>query len=1087
MKLVTFWQKLIFCCVLVPFLQIEGQCSVVSNFQELDDAISNQETTINIVDDITFSSDISTSPITSNITIEANKHILDGNSTQQGFSFQDNNVSINNIEMDNFKKAKRGVAISLDNATLKLTNSIFKSNSSDGDYAGAISLMNNSTANIYNSIFENNSAKTSGVLYSKDSTLNIYNSSFKNNKTTESQGGVLTSYNNSTLGVYNSIFENNFANSNGGAVSIRNANVTIDNTAFKGNSAQTGGGAVYVYAKDTENNTLKIYNSVFENNSAKYGGAVYMYSKTGSTNSVDINNTKFVGNKAAYSGGAVYVYSKDTAVTTVNISNSLFENNTTTSGDENIDAWGTVYQYNSNVSINNTIFRNNKTDGSGSAIYSNGGTLNVNNSIFENNTGFASRGTISVYRSKTNISNSIFRKNIMEQASAIYFYPLGETMSVYNSSFIENKILPGTNKAIGTIKINDGENGNVNIYNSLFKGNEGGNPDSHVGSAILIVTSANLNIYDSSFINNKTLDGKKQGAIVSSTWTETYKSNPVVNIASINGNTYFGGNSTSDNGNVGVYNGFRSTLNLYAGSGTSIIFDDKIVSNKNSKFTINGDVPSNMDKRTGNSGTVVFNADMRQVESATDFYNGTIQIGRAMGADETSGYTNFVGGAFKVYNSPTLSMMNGAINKMDASKWNISNNLNLKIDVDIANRVADYIDNNSLTGIMTIDGLNIYNEAGKFENLEIPVTNDGTNFVLSDRARTVETPMFIYAVNDTNLVSKGVLGFKSTNRFSPAVLTSSVGAQVGAYLSQVNVNEEVFANYDSIMALSTADRIAYKYRNRYAIQDVVGEYRKPELLESSKGMWYRPYTTFESVNLSNGPMITSIGYGMLAGGDSGIISLKRGWDAVYSAYIGYNGSHQSYSNVGIDQNGGVLGIGAMFFRDKFFGGLTANVGANVANATNKFGEEDFTTLASSVAGKIGYNLEFLEGKLILQPNFMMSYTFVNTFDYTNSSGYEISSDPIHAIQIVPGIKLIGNLKKSWQPYLSLQMVWNAMDKTHFRANEVSLPQMSIDPYFQYGLGLQKKVGDRFTGFGQAMLRAGGRAGVAFTFGFRWAL
>lgn len=559
-----------------------------------------------------------------------------------------------------------------------------------------------------------------------------------------------------------------------------------------------------------------------------------------------------------------------------------------------------------------------------------------------------------------------------------------------------------------------------------------------------------------------------------------------VNIASINSNTYFGNNSTTGNGNVAIYNG-SGKLNLYAGSGTSIIFDDKIVSNKNTKFTINGDVPSNMDKRTGNSGTVVFNADMRQVESATDFYNGTIQIGRAMGADETSGYTNFVGGAFKVYNSPTLSMMNGVINKMDASKWNISNNLKLKLDVDIANRVADYIDNNSLTGTMTIDGLNIYNEAGEFENLEIPVTNDGTNFVLSDRARTVETPMFIYAVNDTNLVSKGVLGFKSTNRFSPAVLTSSVGAQVGAYLSQVNVNEEVFANYDSIMALSTADRIAYKYRNRYAIQDVVGEYRKPELLESSKGMWYRPYTTFESVNLSNGPMITSIGYGMLAGGDSGIVSLKRGWDAVYSAYIGYNGSHQSYSNVGIDQNGGVLGIGAMFFRDKFFGGLTANVGANVANATNKFGEEDFTTLASSVAGKIGYNLEFLEGKLILQPNFMMSYTFVNTFDYTNSSGYEISSDPIHAIQIVPGIKLIGNLKKSWQPYLSLQMVWNAMDKTHFRANEVSLPQMSIDPYFQYGLGLQKKIGDRFTGFGQAMLRAGGRAGVAFTFGFRWAL
>ena len=52
----------------------------------------------------------------------------------------------------------------------------------------------------------------------------------------------------------------------------------------------------------------------------------------------------------------------------------------------------------------------------------------------------------------------------------------------------------------------------------------------------------------------------------------------------------------------------------------------------------------------------------------------------------------------------------------------------------------------------------------------------------------------------------------------------------------------------------------------------------------------------------------------------------------------------------------------------------------------------------------------------------MSYTFVNSFDYTNSAGVRISSDPLNAIQIAQGLKFIGNLKNGWQPYFSMQMV-----------------------------------------------------------------
>lgn len=67
------------------------------------------------------------------------------------------------------------------------------------------------------------------------------------------------------------------------------------------------------------------------------------------------------------------------------------------------------------------------------------------------------------------------------------------------------------------------------------------------------------------------------------------------------------------------------------------------------------------------------------------------------------------------------------------------------------------------------------------------------------------------------------------------------------------------------------------------------------------------------------------------------------------------------------------------------------------------------------------------------------------------------------------------------------MVWNIMNKTKFKANDVQLPELSVDSYVQYGLGVQKRIGENFTGFGEAMFRVGGRNGVAFNVGFRWAL
>jgi len=187
----------------------------------------------------------------------------------------------------------------------------------------------------------------------------------------------------------------------------------------------------------------------------------------------------------------------------------------------------------------------------------------------------------------------------------------------------------------------------------------------------------------------------------------------------------------------------------------------------------------------------------------------------------------------------------------------------------------------------------------------------------------------------------------------------------------------------------------------------------------------------------------------------------------------------------MDMQGGALGMTETFYKGNFFTGITASVGASAGEGYTMYGTDRFSMLTAGVANKTGYNWELFNGSLIVQPSLFTGYVFVNTFDYKTAANVKIDSDGLHAIQIIPGIKLIGNLKHGWQPYLGVNMVWNIMDRTHMMANDVKLPELSVKPYVEYGLGIQKSWGDRFTAYFQSMLRGGGRNGVVLTAGFRW--
>ena len=62
-----------------------------------------------------------------------------------------------------------------------------------------------------------------------------------------------------------------------------------------------------------------------------------------------------------------------------------------------------------------------------------------------------------------------------------------------------------------------------------------------------------------------------------------------------------------------------------------------------------------------------------------------------------------------------------------------------------------------------------------------------------------------------------------------------------------------------------------------------------------------------------------------------------------------------------------------------------------------------------------------------------------------------------------------------------------MNESKVTANNVKLPEMSVKPYVEYGVGIQRNWAEKYTGFLQAMIRNGGRNGIALTGGFRFLL
>lgn len=522
-----------------------------------------------------------------------------------------------------------------------------------------------------------------------------------------------------------------------------------------------------------------------------------------------------------------------------------------------------------------------------------------------------------------------------------------------------------------------------------------------------------------------------------------------------------------------------------------VVFDDKISGN-DGVININGTDKDNVTS----SGTVVINNAVSNntvnMNDGTLVLNSKTESGAITKADLSNSNLNFNGGNVAI---------KAAGDTVNLGNLKLNNNMNVSVDTDFKKGIsaisADNVDIND--NKIIIANVNMVNKPTEkkytFElvdnNASQDVKDKLTSAIEYKGTKEIKTDIYKYTVSydDTKSLLSVALpgGGKSYHDYNPSIFAAPVAAQLGGYLTMLNSYDEAFQNMDMYMLMPREVRQAMKFKNKLATANSNIVYDPTITRGENKAGWFRPYATFENVHLKNGPRVSNVAYGTFVGTDSELKDLGHGWEGMWNAYVGYNGSHQAYNGISIYQNGGTLGASYVAYKGNFFTGLTVNVGANAAESSTNFGTDNFSMLMAGVASKSGYNIEFFKGKFIVQPSYMMSYSFVNTFDYTNAAGVRMDSDALHAIQIEPGIKFIANLKHGWQPYMGVSMVWNIMDKTRFMANDISLPDLSIRPFVKYGVGIRKLWGESFTGLVQAYLTNGGRNGIGLQIGGRWLL
>lgn len=991
------------------------------------------------------------------------------------------------------------------NVTIKLDNATFNGNESGSD-GGAIAYeKGNITSNISNSTFTNNTANNGGAIYNGIKSLTISNTIFDGNKTNDGgKGGAI--YNAGNISLSQTEFKQSsdtiymandsaavFSGTNtlNGSISSENATSEIknkgtlilnaDNSGYTGTYTQESGqtdvnasstffGGETTIADGVLNwNTLKNYNSTLK-------------VEKGSLNIGNVNKASLSLNSNSY-------IKKDTLVN-INSKGEIKLNGGSITLDDN-DIWA------GNISIGdeNTVGSGTLTiDGltSNGGIFANGGIIDIisgrltasagdvikeattvkikddallairgGDVTLGANTDWASKGGVLLTDGTLTVkdfasSNGIFQANSGKLMLENSTFTVGKDSFINSSvetNIDSNSKLQITDNGWVTIGDNDIWNGEVSLAGGTLNYERTVSTSSTM-TGDLIATSGNLNLLKNSYINIKSPSNIAQAVSVD------IQKGATVEIS--NGAEFNLDSNDKWNGLIkNELDGILKTDNVNNSAFGGMLQQNKGVSifDNNSKITIDG----------------------------KDSYilGGTVEIknGSALNIGSGVADNHFFVSDLNMTNNSALNAMNSVLNK-----YQISNDMivegknNLSIDIDGRNKVGDAFIINNLTsntnGTLNVADFNFIGLAPIDRQFKIRVfdansINDKVNFTSTDKE--IFTPIGYY-----NLQSAGG-GYYTSNmaRYNPQVFRGQV-ATLATYNNQL-VIDDMLLNHVTL----DSERLLAQSKNANIYASTLPQFAPYQYKKEDGGLWYKSYVNFENLSLTQGLKVGNNSYGSLVGADFPVIKLKHGWRLMPTAYIGYNGAHQTFNGVGMYQNGGQGGLMGTFMKDNFIGSVVAYGGGynnemSVAGNTDRAGN-----WFAGTAAKLAYNFHPTK-HFTIQPTAFMSYNIFGRQNWgTDFGSMSMNSGLLNGINVAPGMNFI-YAKETWSVYATFQYMYNINEQVGGRAGNVDLASVKMEHgYIQYGLGVTKTWKDRLNSFFQIVFRNGGRTGVGFQLGLNY--
>lgn len=992
------------------------------------------------------------------------------------------------------------------NVTINLDNTTFNSNKSGSD-GGAIAYeKGNITSNISNSTFTNNTANNGGAIYNGIKNLTISNTRFDGNKTNDGgKGGAI--YNAGNISLNQTEFKQSSdtiymandsaahfisgTNTLNGSISSENATSKItnkgililnaDNSGYTGTYTQESGqtdvnasstffGGETTIADGVLNwNTLKNYNSTLK-------------VEKGSLNIGNVNKASLSLNSNSY-------IKKDTLVN-INSKGEIKLNGGSITLDDN-DIWA------GNISIGdeNTVGSGTLTiDGltSNGGIFANGGIIDIisgrltvsagdvikeattvkikDNALLAVRGGDVTLGATTDWASKGGVllNNGALTIKDLSNANGIFQANSGKlmlensTFTVGKDSFINSSVesnidsnskLQIIDNGWVTIGDNDTWNGEVSLAGGTLN-YERTESTSSTMTGDLIATSGNLNLLKNSYINIKSPSNIAQAVSVDIQKGATVEISNGAEFNLDSNDKWNGlikneldGILKTDNVNNSAFGGM-----LQQNKGVSI-FDNK------SNITIDG----------------------------TDSYilGGTVEIknGSALNIGSGVADNHFFVSDLNMTNNSALNAMNSVLNK-----YQISNDMivegknNLSIDIDGRNKVGDAFIINNLTsntnGTLNVADFNFIGLAPIDRQFKIRVfdansINDKVNFTSTDKE--IFTPIGYY-----NLQSAGG-GWYTSNmtRYNPQVFRGQV-ATLASFNNQLMI-DDMLLNHVTL----DSERLLAQSKNANIYASTLPQFAPYQYKKEDGGLWYKSYVNFENLSLTQGLKVGNNSYGSLVGADFPVIKLKHGWRLMPTAYIGYNGAHQTFNGVGMYQNGGQGGLMGTFMKNDFIGSVVAYGGGynnemSVAGNTDRAGN-----WFAGTAAKLAYNFHPTK-HFTIQPTAFMSYNIFGRQNWgTDFGSMSMNSGLLNGINVAPGMNFI-YAKETWSVYATFQYMYNINEQVGGRAGNVDLASVKMEHgYIQYGLGVTKTWKDRLNSFFQIVFRNGGRTGVGFQLGLNY--